>query len=368
MSHIRAFFKKEPVLAIAAIAAVLSMFLVPPSAAYIDYIDVRVLCLLFCLMAVVAGLQNCGLFDLLAQRLLAGKQSLRRVVLLLVLLPFFSSMLVTNDVALITFVPFAILVLQTIDHKEQTIRVIVLQTVAANLGSMATPVGNPQNLFLYANYQLSAAQFFGTMLPLTLASLVLLVLLTFLVPKTIIQISFAEKKTLDRPRLLMAYGILFVLCLLSVFHVLPYGILTAIVLVAFLLLERSVLGRVDYGLLVTFVCFFIFAGNIGCIGAVRDLLTGLLERSTLLSSILASQVISNVPAAVLLSGFTADWQGLLIGVNLGGLGTLIASLASLISFKYYAALPDAESGRYMAVFTVINLLGLLILIPLALLF
>ena len=367
MSHVRGFFQREPVLSIAAVAAILSMFFVPPSAAYIDYIDVRVLCLLFCLMAVVAGLQGCGLFDFLAQRLLAGKQSLRRVVLLLVLLPFFSSMLVTNDVALITFVPFAILVLNTIGRKDQAIGVIVLQTVAANLGSMATPVGNPQNLFLYANYQLSAAQFFGTTIPLTLVSLVLLILLTLRFPKEALQISFAEKRALDRPRLLLAYGLLFLLCLLSVFRVLHYGILTAVIFIAFLLLDRSVLRRVDYGLLVTFVCFFIFAGNIGCISAVRDLLTALLERSTLLSSVLASQVISNVPAAVLLSGFTGDWQGLLIGVNLGGLGTLIASLASLISFKFYAAIPEAQSGRYLAVFTAVNVLGLVILVPLSLL-
>jgi len=367
VSHLRTFLKKEPVLCIAAIAAALSMFLVPPSAAYIDYIDVRVLCLLFCLMAVVAGLQGCGLFDLLAQRLLAGKQSLRRVVLLLILLPFFSSMLVTNDVALITFVPFAILVLQTIGRTDQTIWVIALQTVAANLGSMATPVGNPQNLFLYANYQLSATQFFGTTLPLTLVSLALLVLLTLRVPREDLQVSFAEKRSLDRPRLLLAYGFLFALCLLSVFRVLHYGVLTAVVFAAFFLLDRSVLRRVDYGLLVTFVCFFIFAGNVGCIEAVRNLLTGLLERSTLLSSVLASQVISNVPAAVLLSGFTGDWKELLMGVNLGGLGTLIASLASLISFKFYAALPEARVGRYLGVFTAVNLLGLLILIPLALL-
>ena len=169
MSRIRAFFKKEPVLTIAAAAAVLSMFLVPPSAAYIDYIDVRVLCLLFCLMAVVAGLQRCGLFELLSRKLLGGSMSLRRVVILLVLLPFFSSMLVTNDVALITFVPFALLVLDTVGRREQAIFVVALQTAAANLGSMATPVGNPQNLCLYANYQLTPGRFFALMVPLTLS-------------------------------------------------------------------------------------------------------------------------------------------------------------------------------------------------------
>ena len=367
MSHIRAFFKKEPVLSIAAAAAALSMLLVPPSPAYIDYIDVRVLCLLFCLMAVVAGLQRCGLFELLSRRLLGGSMSLRRVVILLVLLPFFSSMLVTNDVALITFVPFALLVLDTIGRRDQAIFLVALQTAAANLGSMATPVGNPQNLFLYANYQLNPGSFFALMVPLTLASLVLLLLLTLRIGADPIRVSFADKVTLRRPRLLPVYGALFLLCLLSVFRVVHYGLLTVIVAAAFLLLDREVLRRVDYGLLVTFVCFFIFAGNIGCVDAVRRVLSALLERSTLLSSALASQVISNVPAAVLLAGFTDHWQGLLAGVNIGGLGTLIASLASLISFKYYAAEADARPGRYLAVFTAVNLLGLAVLLPLALL-
>jgi len=367
MSHIKTFLKKEPVLSIAAMAALLSMLLVPPSMGYIEYIDIRVLCLLFCLMAVVAGLQSCGVFDLLARRLLSGSGNLRKVAALLVLLPFFSSMLVTNDVALITFVPFAILVLDAINCRDHIIWVVVLQTVAANLGSMATPVGNPQNLFIYAFYQLLPSQFFALMVPLTLISLLLLVLLTLRVPARPIQMTFTEKTALKRPKLLPVYGLLFLLCLLSVFRVLHYGALTAIVAIAFLVLDRDVLRRVDYGLLATFVCFFIFAGNIGCVEQVRDLLTTLLNKSTLLSSALASQVISNVPAAVLLAGFTDHWQGLLTGVNIGGLGTLIASLASLISFKYYAASPDAKVSRYLAVFTAVNLLGLAILLPLSLL-
>ena len=367
MSTVRDFLRKEPVLSIAGAAALLSMFFVPPSAAYLGYIDLRVLCLLFCLMAVVVGLQSCGLFDMLSRKLLTGQRSLRSVAVLLVLLPFFSSMLVTNDVALITFVPFAILVLQTIGRRDQLIWVIVLQTVAANLGSMATPVGNPQNLFLYAHYTLSAGDFFGRMLPLTLVSLAGLLLLTLFVPKAPIEVTFSGEHDLKNPGRLAVYGVLFLLCLLSVFRVLPYGILTAAILLAFLVLDRKALRRVDYGLLLTFVFFFIFAGNVGCIPAVRGVLTGLLEKSTLLSSVLPSQVISNVPAAVLLAGFTEDWSGLLCGVNLGGLGTLIASLASLISFKFYASLPDAKSIRYLGVFTLVNLAGLALLIPIALL-
>ena len=368
MSPILSFFRREPVLCIAAVVAVLSMAAVPPSAAYLSYVDLRVLCLLFCLMSVVAGLQSCGLFALLAHRLLEGRHRLRTLCLLLVLLPFFASMLVTNDVALITFVPFAILVLRTIGREELLIRVVVLQTVAANLGSMATPVGNPQNLFLYSHYQLSAGDFFGAVLPLSLVSLAALAVLTLIVtPGETIRVDFPDRVTLRDLRKLALYLALFLLCLLTVFRLLPYWILILLVLAGVLAADRRVLRGVDYGLLLTFVCFFVFAGNIGAIPAVRSGLGQLLEANTLLPSILASQVISNVPAAVLLAGFTRDWRGLLLGTDLGGLGTLIASLASLISFKFYTRAPGARPLRYLAAFTAVNLAGLILLIPLALL-
>ena len=359
------FLRREPVLTAAGAAALGSMFLVPPSVKYLSYVDARVLCLLFCLMAVVAGLQSCQLFDLLAQRLLMGSRHLRKVVVLLVLLPFFTSMLVTNDVALITFVPFAILVLRAIGRSDLMIRVIVLQTLAANLGSMDTPVGNPQNLFLYAHYHLSALDFFQVMLPLSILSLLGLLAASMAVPKDPIEVSFSEKSAIPSRRKLAVYLALFLLCLLSVFRVLPYGALTAVVLAVLLLLDRSMLGKVNYSLLLTFVFFFLFAGNIGAIDGVRSLMTGLMGRSTLLSSLVASQFISNVPASVLLADFTQDWQGMLAGTNLGGMGTLIASLASLISFQFYNEQPDAKPLRYLVAFTTVNLVGLAALVPCA---
>ena len=357
--------KKEPVLVIAALAALLSMIAVPPSANYITYLDIRVLCLLFCLMAVVAGLQSCHLFDVLAQKLLTSSHHLRAVVIVLVLLPFFTSMVVTNDVALITFVPFSILVLQAIGRTDFMIKVIVLQTIAANLGSMDTPVGNPQNLFLYAHYNLTAWNFFQVMLPLSILSLLALLMTSLSVPKDPIVVAFDDTPVIPNRRKLLLYLGLFLLCLLSVFRVISYGLLTIIVVMAFLLVDRSMLGKVNYSLLLTFVFFFIFAGNIGAIAEVREVLTALLARSSFLSSLLASQVISNVPAAVLLADLTQDWRGMLAGSNIGGLGTLIASLASLISFQYYTALPDAKPLRYLLAFTAATVLGLLILVPIA---
>lgn len=360
------FLRREPVLSISFVCALVSAFFVPPSAAYLDYIDLRVLCLLFCLMAVVAGLQECGLFLVLAQRLLVGERPVRLISLTLILLPFFCSMLVTNDVALITFVPFAILVLEMVGRRDLLIPIISLQTVAANLGSMATPVGNPQNLFLYAHFSLSMGDFLSLLLPLTLISLVGLAAAgLYFGGKGWISVSFPERVRLTSPKHLALYLVLFGLCLLSVCRILPYGILTVIVIVALLLARRQLLGQVDYMLLLTFVCFFIFSGNLGQMPAVRSALGDLLSRSPLLCSAAASQVISNVPAAVLLSGLTEDWKGLLAGVDVGGLGTPVASLASLISMKFYLRSREAKPLPYFLWFTAANVVGLLVLLPVA---
>lgn len=360
------FIRREPVLSISFVCALVSAFFVPPSAAYVDYIDLRVLCLLFCLMAVVAGLQECGLFLVLAQRLLAGERPVRLISLTLILLPFFCSMLVTNDVALITFVPFAILVLEMVGRRDLLIPIISLQTVAANLGSMATPVGNPQNLFLYAHFSLSMGDFLSLLLPLTLISLVGLAAAgLYFGGKGWISVSFPEQVRLTSPKHLALYLVLFGLCLLSVCRILPYGILTVLVIVSLLLARRQLLGQVDYMLLLTFVCFFIFSGNLGQMPAVRAGLGSLLSRSPLLCSAAASQIISNVPAAVLLSGLTEDWKGLLAGVDVGGLGTPVASLASLISMKFYLRSRQAKPLPYFLWFTAANVVGLLVLLPVA---
>ena len=367
-SSIVSFVKREAVGCIALLCALVSMIFVPPSAAYLGYIDFRVLSLLFCLMAVVAGLQDCGLFAVLAQKLLTGKKRMRFISLVLVLLPFFVSMLITNDVALITFVPFTLLVLGLVGRLERALYLVVLQTLAANLGSMATPVGNPQNLYLYSAFGIPAGEFFAVMAPLTLVSLAGLSVAALCVKPEGIEVRFPEKQTIRRPRQLWLMAVLFLLCLLSVFHVLHYAALLATVAACLLLFARHLFPRVDYGLLFTFVCFFIFAGNIGNIPAVKDFLSAVMEENTFITSLCASQIISNVPAAVLLSGFTEDWKGLLLGTDVGGLGTLIASLASLISFRLYLKSPGAKSLRYLGVFTLANLLGLVILITVSLVF
>ncbi len=353
--------KQEAVLVIAALCAVISMFLVPPSSAYWHYLDIRVLCLLFCLMAVIEGFQAYGLFSWLTRRLLAGKQTLRSLVIILVLLPFFCSMVVTNDVALITFVPLAIMVLRLIEQTHYLIYVLVLQTIAANLGSMLTPFGNPQNLFLFSQSQLPLGDFIGAVLPFVAVSLGGLLLAVLLLKPQPISFQLPQQEKELHPRMLLLFSGLFILCLLAVFRLVPYWLVTIIVLVTLAVFSRSSLRRVDYSLLLTFVCFFIFSGNMSNIPLVHDFIARLIGEDVVGVAVALSQIISNVPAAVFLSGFSNDYLGLIIGTNLGGLGTIVASLASLISFRFYLKTPEAHPGKYLAIFSIANLLALAVL-------
>lgn len=356
-----AFFKKETILCVAGLLAVISMAWIPPDGEYMGYINWQVLVLLFCLMSVMGGLQVLGIFKAIANTLLHWANGLRQLTLLLVMLCFFFAMVVTNDVALITFVPFTILLLQMADLTGEMIPILVLQTIAANLGSMLTPIGNPQNLYLYTVSGMSPADFVLTMLPLTLLSLFLLVLCCMLTKDVPLSgqmlppmqgeaFSMREKVTLS------ALLMLFAACLMTVFHVMPYWTVLGISLIWFVFFERDVLGKVDYSLLITFIFFFVFIGNMGRIPAMRDAIASILAGREMIVSFLCSQIISNVPAAVLLSGFTDQWEALLFGVNIGGLGTLIASMASLISYKFFVQANEKAKGKYLKHFTIMNIL------------
>lgn len=387
-TKVKDFFKKETVCCIAFLLAVVSMCFVVPSKNYISYIDFRVLALLFCLMAVVRGFSSIGVFTRLGTMLLTHVHSLRMLSALFIFLCFFFSMLITNDVALITFVPFTILVLSMAEQKKFLIPVIVLETIAANLGSMLTPLGNPQNLYLYTISELSIGAFVRIMLPYSFVSAILLLIFILFLPKDTVStatvantanstntvtasntsnvICEAVKARKNSRILFTAYLILFLLCLLTVLHILPYQIMLLLVLTGFLLLDYRVLKDVDYFLLLTFLCFFIFIGNMKQISLVHELISKLLVHHEVLMGIGASQIISNVPAAILLSGFTDDYSALLIGVNLGGLGTLIASLASLISFKFYTHSNGSDTRRFLGIFTLYNVIFLGVLFVLSL--
>lgn len=353
------FFQKETVLCIAALLSVLSAFIVPPSKEYLEYIDWRVLALLFGLMLVVKGLQSVGLFQLLGVKLLCRVFATRRLCLLLASLCFFSSMLLTNDVALITFVPFAVMVLSMAGEKELLIPAVVLQTLGANLGSMLTPVGNPQNLYLYSKFSIPIGRFLWWMLPLTILSFLLLAAAVRFLPDKKIQAAVPENAVSLSPLRLTCYLLLFLIALSCVVRLISWPVMLATLITAVFFLDKKLFRAVDYYLLLTFVCFFLFIGNMERIPAVSALLRSLLDGREFWLSLLLSQGISNVPAAILLSGFTDKARPLLYGVNAGGLGTLIASLASVISFQIYGGSPDASKRKYLKTFTVYNLLFLI---------
>ena len=367
------FFKQETVLCAAFALAAVSIFFVHSDKEYLGYVDFRTLAILFCLMSVMAGLQKSGLFQYVAQALLSRVRKAWQLVLILVLLCFFSSMLVTNDVALITFVPFTLIVLGMIGPEAKgqlMIPVVVLQTIAANLGSMLTPIGNPQNLYLYGKAGLSLGEFVLLMLPYAAVALVVILAWSLIQSRAYhgpVQVSFTEDAEISGSKVqLAAYAVLFAFALLTVARVVPYGVTLGVTIAALLVMDRSIFGRVDYSLLLTFVGFFIFIGNIGRIPAFSQMLQQIVSGHEILAGVAASQVISNVPAALLLSGFTENLSALIIGVNLGGLGTLIASMASLISYKLIAREESQVKGAYFRYFTVANVCFLVVLLVFAL--
>ena len=360
MAKIKAFLKKEPILVIAALAALVSCIAVPPDGAYPGYIDFRTLALLYALMVVSVGLRQAGAFEALAHVVCRRAGSARALGVILVAMTFFSSMLITNDVALLTFVPFALLLLGLTGREQDLILVVVLQTAAANLGSMLTPVGNPQNLYLYSYYGLSAGDFFRITVPFWGLSLLLCLLACLVLPRVKLAPALGEAPKPDKGKLGLYLG-LFVLCLLSVFRLLPWYWLLGILAAALLILDRKTLLKADFMLLLTFVAFFVFAGNLARMAGVEALLRRLLAGREYLTALLTSQVISNVPAALLLSGFTEEARDLLLGVDVGGLGTPIASLASLISLKLYSRSPGAKPGKFLLAFFAVNLLLLALL-------
>lgn len=347
--------KEDTVLCIAILLALVFSCIVPPDWKYLKYIDFKVLVLLFCLMLVVSGFTQLGVFKRVAIFLISKVKNYRQLLAVLLVLCFFSSMLITNDVALITFVPFAIMVLDMVGMKEKLGVVIVLQTIAANLGSMFTPIGNPQNLYLYEKSQMSIGDFLAYMFPITAVSLLLLLFLCLLVEKRPVEVVLKESETADEKQkkigYFIFYCILFILSILTVLRVLHYGILFIVTIIGIFCFKRELFKKVDYSLLLTFVGFFIFIGNLGRIEVFREFLQKIMDGREMVLAFLCSQIMSNVPAAVLLSEFTNEWGALLKGINIGGLGTLIASMASVISFKLYSEVEGVSKKQYLIIFT-----------------
>lgn len=367
--RLKKMFKGETVFCVSLILALISSLVVLPDSLYLTYPDYRTLALLFCLMIIVAGFKSLGVFEFFGGYLLKKSGNIRSVSIFLVLLCFFSSMIVTNDVTLLTFIPFTLLIFKMTEIEDRLLKLIVLETIAANLGSMATPIGNPQNLYLFSVSGISAEEFAFAVLPYAALSLVMLLAALLPEKKEPIHAKAAINAGVSAAisehgssKKLLPYVFLLILCLLVVFRVISYIPALICVSVVVFAVNRRLFYSVDYFLLLTFLCFFIFIGNLKRIPELNDILMSLVYGHELTVGILASQIISNVPAAILLSGFTDKLDVLLTAVNLGGLGTLIASLASLIAFKLYTVEYPEKKSAFMKVFTLWNAAFLFVLI------
>ena len=364
MKHILLFLKKNITMTVALVAAVVTCFFIPPDEAYLGYFDLKTLTCLFCVLAVVCALKNINFFYMLARKIVQAFRNTRMAVLALVYITFIGSMLIANDMALLTFLPLGYFVLSATGKQKHMAFTFIMQNIAANLGGMLTPFGNPQNLYLYTKFNIPTDEFMSIMILPFLISVTLITVCCMFLPKDPLEVQ-DEKITLS-PLRTGLYLLLFALSIIIVFRVIPYWIGLVVIPTTLIFVDRKALKMVDYPLLMTFVFFFIFSGNMARIDAVRRLFSMLLEKSTLLFSVISCQVISNVPSAILLSQFTENYRELLLGVNIGGVGTLIASLASLITFREYTKQNKGKSGYYILLFSAINFafLGVLVIFEL----
>ena len=359
------FVKTNAVLTVAFVAALISSLIVPPDSAYLGYFDVKTLSCLFCVLAVVCAFKNINFFYILACKIVESLGNLRLAVIALVYITFIGSMLIANDMALLTFLPLGYFILSSTGKEKYMAFTFIMQNIAANLGGMLTPFGNPQNLYLYSKFNIPNDEFVYIMLPPFLISIGLITICCMFVKKVPLEL-MEEKSSFDMKRAVQ-YLVLFALAIAIVFRGIPYWIGLIIIPAVLIFVDRKALIMVDYPLLLTFVCFFIFSGNMSRIEAVRYLFSFLLEKNTLLFSVITCQFISNVPSSILLSQFTENYRDLLVGVNIGGTGTLIASLASLITFREYTKHNPEKSLYYIGIFSAFNF-GILIILTTAMMF
>ncbi len=347
------YFKSNIVMTVALLAAAVTSVIIPPDKSYVGYFDFKTLTCLFCVLAVVCALKNIRFFYILARKIVEVCGNIQSCVLMLVYITFIGSMLIANDMALLTFLPLGYYVLSATKQEKYMEVTFILQNIAANLGGMLTPFGNPQNLYLYSFFKIDTVEFIGIMAPCFVVAIILITIccLIFIKPEKVL----LQKQRVNLPPVkTIIYLLLFAYSILIVFRSIPYWTGLIVIPLFLIFMDRDAIKAVDYPLLLTFVFFFIFAGNMARIDIVRDAFSFLLSKSTLLFSVLSCQVISNVPSAVLLSQFTSNYPDLLVGVNIGGAGTLIASLASLITFREYAKHNPTKFKHYIVTFSLFN--------------
>lgn len=356
-----AFIKKEVVLSIAIIATIVTIFFVPVDKEYLGYFEYKTLIALFCMLVVVAGLKNTNVFELISKKLIGLFKTRRAVIYCLVYGTFFFDMIVANDMSLITFLPLTFIVLHTTGNDKYLAITFILQTIAANMGGMITPYGNPQNLYLYSYFNIPTLEFFGVLLIQSITVAIMLYISCLFIKNDKLTLKNDEKFEIKKKEL-SVYAVLFVFVILSIFRVVPHLVTLAIVVLAVLIVDIKRFKYVDYALLATFCVFFIFSGNIARIPAIKEFIASIVAENTLIAGIVSCQFISNVPTAIFLSKFTENYRDLLVSVNIGSLGIIISSLASLITLKEYLKHQPQNFKKYMGLFTLVNTSFLIVLI------
>lgn len=355
------FIKKEVVLSIAIIATVATIFFVPVDKEYLGYFEYKTLVALFCMLAVVAGLKNTNIFELVSKKLIGLFKTRRAVIYCLIYGTFFFDMIVANDMSLITFLPLTFIVLHSTGNDKYLAFTFIMQTIAANMGGMITPYGNPQNLYLYSYFNIPTLEFFGVLIIQSITVAILLYVGCLFIKNEKLELKNDEKFEIKKKELIV-YAILFVFVILSIFRVIPHLVTLALVVFAVLIVDRERFKHVDYALLATFCVFFIFSGNIARIPAIKEFIASIVAENTLVAGIVSCQFISNVPTAIFLSKFTENYRDLLVAVNIGSLGIIISSLASLITLKEYLKHQPKNFKKYMGLFTLVNSAFLAVLI------
>lgn len=359
--RILSFIKKEIVLSVAIVCAIVTCFFVPVDKEYLKYFDTNTLMSLFCMLAVVAGLKKTNVFDKISKKMISLFHNRRTVIYALVLGTFFFDMIVANDMSLITFLPLTYLVLHKTKNDKYLAFTFIMQTIAANMGGMITPYGNPQNLYLYSYYNIPTLEFITILLVQSITIAILLTICCSFIKNAPLQLKEDKKLKLDEKRLYV-YMILFMLVILSIFRIIPHVVVLVIVVATILVMDRIILTKVDYPLLATFVVFFIFSGNIARIDIIKNIIANIISYNTMMAGIISCQFISNVPTAIFLSKFTTNYKELLISVNIGSLGIIISSLASLITLKEFLKHQRKNFVKYMCLFTIFNTLFLIIML------
>ena len=355
------FIKSEVVLSVAIVLAIITCFFVPPDKEYLGYFDYSTLICLFCMLAVVAGLKSTNVFELISRKLIGLFHTRRAVIYALVFGTFFFDMIVANDMSLITFLPLTYIVLHSTKNDKYLVFTFIMQTIAANMGGMITPYGNPQNLYLYSYYNINTTEFFSILLIQSITVAVLLWICCAFIHNEPLKLRKNSKIIISKKELYI-YSILFILVILSIFRVIPYLITLAIVVLTILIVDRKRFKQIDYALIATFFVFFIFSGNIARIPAIKEFISEIVVKNTLLAGIVSCQFISNVPTAIFLSKFTTNYRELLISVNIGSLGILISSLASLITLKEFLKHQPKNFWKYLIMYTIFNTLFLVVLL------